>query len=105
NIGTSASPAGATAAIAYDSSLLTLNISGVGVDVLGSDGSYTLTLPSIPAGGDLVINLGTALDSLLNLTLLTSILGGPTPTMDVTLSGDGNAANNSTSSNIGITLL
>ncbi|MGQ7310893.1 hypothetical protein ACUOFU_04230 [Microbacterium arabinogalactanolyticum] len=106
NVGTVATPAtGTTASLVYNPSLLTLNIAGAGVTVLGSDGNYTLNLPSIAPGGTLVINLGTTLDTLLDLSLLTSILGGPTPTMAATVSGDGVTGNNSTSTNIGITLL
>lgn len=106
NSGTDASPAGATAVVQYNSSLLSLNIAAVGgVTVGGADGNYTLTLPSIPAGGNIVIGLGTTLDSLLNVTLLTTLLGGPQQVMTATVSGDSVTGNNSTSSNIGISLL
>lgn len=106
NSGTDASPAGATAVVQYNSSLLSLNIAAVGgVTVGGTDGNYTLTLPSIPAGGNIVIGLGTTLDSLLNVTLLTTLLGGPQQVMTATVSGDSVTGNNSASSNIGISLL
>lgn len=106
NNGPAASPAGATATIQYTPSLLTLNIAAVaGVTVAGTDGNYTLTLPSIPAGGNIVINLGTTLDSLLNLTILQNLLGGPQQTMTATVAGDDITGNNTTTQNVGITLL
>lgn len=106
NNGTDASPAGATAVIQYTPSLLSLNIGPVaGVTIGGTDGNYTLTLPSIPAGGNLVFNLGTTLDSLLNLGLLTSLLGGPQQTMTATVSGDSVTGNNTASQNVGINIL
>jgi hypothetical protein len=106
NNGTDASPAGATAVVQYNPGLLSLNIATVaGVDVGGTDGNYTLTLPSIPAGGNIVIGLGTTLDSLLNITLLTSLLGGPQQVMTATVTGDSVTGNNSTSSDVGISLL
>ncbi|WP_136044435.1 hypothetical protein [Microbacterium sp. K41] len=106
NDGPAASPAGATTTIQYTPSLLTLNIGPVaGVTVAGTDGNYTLTLPSIPAGGNVVINLGTTLDSLLNLSIVTGLLGGPQQTMTATVAGDDVTGNNTTTSNVGITLL
>ncbi|WP_309127657.1 hypothetical protein [Microbacterium sp.] len=105
NNGTVASPAGATATVTYNSALLTLNISGVGVDVLPGDGSDTLTLPAIAPGESLVINLGTTLDSLLDLSLLQSLLGGDPELLEVALAGDGVTSNNNTSSEIGISIL
>lgn len=106
NAGPAASPAGATANISYLPSLLTLNIAAVGgVTVAGSDGNFTLTLPSIAAGDSLVINLGTTLDTLLDLGLLTSLAGGPEQTINATLGGDGVPGNNTTAAPIGITIL
>jgi hypothetical protein len=106
NNGTDASPAGATAVVQYNPGLLSLNIANVaGVSIGGADGNYTLTLPSIPAGGNIVIGLGTTLDSLLNVGLLTSLLGGPQQVMSATVTGDSVTGNNSTSSNVGINLL
>ncbi|MGS0561276.1 hypothetical protein [Microbacterium aurugineum] len=106
NNGPDASTAGATAVIQYTPSLLTLSIGPVaGVTVAGSDGNYTLTLPSIPSGGNIVIDLGTTLDTLLDLSLLTTLLGGPQQTMTVTVSGDTVTGNNTTAQNVGITLL
>ncbi|MFB8189666.1 hypothetical protein ACFC14_10105 [Microbacterium sp. NPDC055988] len=106
NNGTDASPAGATAVVQYNPGLLSLNIATVaGVSVGGADGNYTLTLPSIPAGGNLSIGLGTTLDSLLNVGLLTTLLGGPQQVMSATVSGDSVTGNNATSQNVGITLL
>lgn len=105
NIGTDPSPEGATVAVQYPSSLLTLNIAGAGITVLGSDGDYQVVLPAIPAGDSLVITLGTTLDSLLNLSILQGLLGGPTPQVTAVVAGDSVTDNNSTASNIGITLL
>ncbi|KJQ55071.1 hypothetical protein [Microbacterium sp. SA39] len=106
NAGPAASPVGATANVQYLPSLLTLNIAAVGgVTVAGSDGNFTLTLPSIAAGDSLVINLGTTLDTLLDLGLLTSLAGGPAQTISATLGGDGVPGNNTAVAPIGITLL
>jgi hypothetical protein len=106
NNGTVATPAtGTTASVVYNPALLTLNISGVGVQVLGSDGNYTLNLPSIPAGGSLTINLGTTLDTLLTLNLLTQLLGGPQQTLAASVAGDDVTGNNSASTNVGISIL
>lgn len=105
NNGTTASPAGATVTVAYDSSLLTLNITGAGISVLGSDGNFTVTLPAIQPGTSLTINLGTTLDSALNLNILTGLLGGDPETMTATIAGDDVTSNNVTSQVVGITLL
>lgn len=107
NNGAAATPASGTSVnLTYNPSLLTLNIGPIaGVTVLGADGNYTLTLPSIAPGGNLVIGLGTTLDSLVDLNLLNALLGGPTPQMVATVSGDGVTSNNSASVNTGITIL
>jgi hypothetical protein len=105
NLTAAPSTAGNTVNIVYPASLLTLDISGTGVSVIGSEGNFTVTLPSIPANGSLVIQLGTLLDSLLDIGILTDLLDGGTPQMVATLVGDANAANNVTSSAIGVTLL
>lgn len=106
NNGTTPSLAGATASVVYNPALLTLNIAQVGgITVLGSDGNYTITLPPIAPGASLNIDLGTTLDSLLTLSLLTTLLGGPQQTIAANVAGDDVTGNNSASSNIGITLL
>lgn len=106
NAGTVATPAtGTTASVVYDPALLTLNIVGANVQVLGTPGNYTLNLPSIAPGGALPINLGTTLNTLLTINALTAILGGPQQTMAASVAGDGVTNNNSTSQNVGITIL
>ncbi|MDF2559440.1 MAG: hypothetical protein K0R99_886 [Microbacterium sp.] len=106
NNGTDASPAGATAVVQYNPGLLTLNIAAVGgISVGGTDGNFTITLPAIAPGDTLTIGLGTTLDSLLNVGLLTSLLGGPQQVMTATVTGDSVTGNNATSENVGITIL
>lgn len=105
NLTATPSTAGNTVTVAYPSSLLTLNVTGTGISVLGSDGNLTITLPSIPANGSLTIQLGTVLDSLLNLSILTGLLGGGTPQMVATVAGDAVTSNNTAASNLGVSLL
>ncbi|MFC4139906.1 MULTISPECIES: hypothetical protein [unclassified Microbacterium] len=107
NNGPAPTPAtGTQATVQYDPALLTLNIAAVaGVVVGGTDGNRTLSLPSIPAGGSLTIGLGSTLDSLLTLSVLTGILGGGTPQMTATVTGDSVTGNNSTAEDIGVTIL
>lgn len=105
NLTAAPSTAGNTVNVVYPSSLLTLNITGAGISLLGSDGNYTITLPSIPASGSLTIQLGTLLDSALNVGVLTGLLGGPTPQMVATVAGDAVDSNNTTAADMGITIL
>lgn len=105
NLTATPSTAGNTVNLVFPSSLLTLNITGTGISLLGSDGNYTITLPSIPANGSLTIGLGTVLDSLLNLSVLTGLLGGGTPQMVATVAGDAVTSNNTAASNLGVTVL
>lgn len=105
NQGTVASTGTETATLVYDSSLLTVNTLGLGVAVAGSDGNLIFTLPVIQPGASLTINLGTTLDSLLNLNLLTSLIGGGAQTMASTVSGDTVTDNNTVSQVVGITVL
>lgn len=106
NDGPEPQAAGATVRIQYNPALLTLNIAQVGgITVLGSDGDYTVTLPAIPVNGSVTIQLGTLLDSLLTLSLLTQILGGGPEQITATIAGDTVTGNNVVVSPIGIQLL
>lgn len=103
NLGTEASPAGQTASLVYDAALLTLNITGPGVSVIGTGGTRTLTLPSIPGGGSLQINLSPTLvrSGILNLGV-----GQRSSSIAATVNAvDGNTGNNSATGNVGITVL
>ncbi|MGZ2223533.1 hypothetical protein [Glutamicibacter nicotianae] len=105
NIGTVASTGTETATLVYDPSLLTINTLGLGVAVAGSDGNWIFTLPVIQPGESLTINLGTTLDSLLNLNVLTALIAGGAQTMTSTVSGDAVTDNNTASEIVGISLL
>lgn len=103
NLGTEASPAGQTASLVFDAALLTLNVTGVGVSVIGTGGTRTLTLPSIPAGGSLVINLS---PSLVRSGILNLGVGQRASTIGATVNSlDGNENNNTATGNVGITVL
>ncbi|QIV86465.1 hypothetical protein [Glutamicibacter mishrai] len=105
NLGTVASTGTETATLVYNPSLLTINTLNLGVAVAGSEGNYVFTLPVIQPGASLTINLGTTLNSLLNLNLLNNLIAGGSQTMSSTVSGDTVTDNNTVSEIVGISIL
>ncbi|WP_440103394.1 hypothetical protein [Glutamicibacter mishrai] len=105
NLGTVASTGTETATLVYNPSLLTINTLNLGIAVAGSAGNYVFTLPVIQPGASLTINLGTTLNSLLNLNLLNNLITGGSQTMSSTVSGDTVTDNNTVSEIVGISIL
>lgn len=105
NLGTVASTGTETATLVYNPSLLTINTLNLGIAVAGSEGNYVFTLPVIQPGASLTINLGTTLNSLLNLNLLNNLIAGGSQTMSSTVSGDTVTDNNTVSEIVGISIL
>ncbi|MEF2977467.1 hypothetical protein [Subtercola sp. YIM 133946] len=102
NNGTAASPANATVLLTYNSALVQLTISGVGVTVAGTAGNRLLTLPSIPAGGTLTIDLS---PSLLSSGILALGVGAHASTITAVVTAAGDTVNNTATGSIGITVL
>jgi hypothetical protein len=103
NVGTEASPAGVTTLLTYNQALINVSAAGAGVTVLGTAGNYTLTLPSIPASGSLVINLS---PTLLSSGILALGVGTHASTIQANISAaDSNQGNNTATGSIGITVL
>lgn len=100
NLGSSTSTGGEVVTLTYPSTLSQLTLasgSGLATVSVGTT-SATITLPPIPVGGSEVINIGL-------VSLPVGVLGGDV-TINATLAAvDTNAANNTASSTVGITIL
>lgn len=101
NIGGLPSTAGETVAVTYPAALgsgLTLmSFSGLATVSLVPNG-FLVTLPAIPAGGDETLSLGL-------VSLPAGILGGPQTIVASVNAADANPANNTATTDVGITLL
>nr|WP_232528440.1 hypothetical protein [Microbacterium sp. MAH-37] len=90
----------------YDPTLLTLNMSlPTGVVAEGSQGDYTLLMPSIPAGGSLDVTLGPILNAELTYARILQLAPpNAAPQMVATAGGDTINNNNASSTQITIAL-
>lgn len=104
NNSATASDAGATVTVTYPPSLLTLDVTGAGIGVAGTDGNYTITLPSIPGGGSLTIPLNPVPDALLDGDEVIALLNEGTQQMIATVAGDGQTDNNVAATDLNFSL-